>query len=387
MILVSLTLAFLSSGCARLIGDWGAAALNNEGEDTEVVDSTSSPFVTRWNIASDGETLTLPLRSGFNYDFTVEWGDGSAESVVTSFDDSDKAHTYTSAGEYTVRITGVVEAVTMFDTPDDPDRSGLVAAALQLIEVVDLGDVGWKSLRGAFAGADNLESLSGGVTDQVTDMSYAFYSSMDNGGSLDFSTWDTRSVTEMSGMFQGLTTVHDGLNVSNFDTRNVTNMSSMFANCGEFELDLSNFDTGQVTNMSSMFEGSHGLAELVISNWNTGAVTNMSRMFLGANGLSELDLSAWDASAVTDISFMFAAQGFVKIDLSGWNTQNVTDMSYLFAQAQQLRFIYANSWDLSNVVSSDLAIYDNHSTLVIYCDQGGSPGTGSFFGQPCATVP
>ncbi len=33
-----------------------------------------APFVSVWRTTAPSETITLPLRSGFNYNFTVDWG-------------------------------------------------------------------------------------------------------------------------------------------------------------------------------------------------------------------------------------------------------------------------------------------------------------------------
>jgi len=69
-------------------------------------------MVTTWNLTVDdaaGKTITLPLKSGAAYDFTVDWGDGTS-GVVTSFDDADRIHEYASTGTKTVSMTGTLEA-------------------------------------------------------------------------------------------------------------------------------------------------------------------------------------------------------------------------------------------------------------------------------------
>ena len=66
-------------------------------------------FVTTWLIADGDKSITLPLRSGFTYDMTVDWGDESS-SEVTAYDDADRIHNYTTAGTKTVTITGTCQA-------------------------------------------------------------------------------------------------------------------------------------------------------------------------------------------------------------------------------------------------------------------------------------
>ena len=63
-------------------------------------------FVTVWNFPANYE-FTLPLQGNINA--TVDWGDGSSLSTVTSASDPDKTHTYVTAGEYTIKVKGTCE--------------------------------------------------------------------------------------------------------------------------------------------------------------------------------------------------------------------------------------------------------------------------------------
>lgn len=67
-------------------------------------------FVFRIVISSPGETFTLPLGSSLAYcqDFTVDWGDSSS-STITSSTDTDKTHTYASAGTYDIEMSGTCQ--------------------------------------------------------------------------------------------------------------------------------------------------------------------------------------------------------------------------------------------------------------------------------------
>ena len=59
-----------------------------------------APMITTWRVGDaaygDGDnTITLPLRSGFNYLFTVDWGDGTSD-VITAWDQLETCLLYTS---------------------------------------------------------------------------------------------------------------------------------------------------------------------------------------------------------------------------------------------------------------------------------------------------
>ena len=59
---------------------------------------------------SSPQTFTLPLGTSGAYaqDFVIDWGD-TESSVITSYDDPDKAHEYANAGSYDCIITGTCE--------------------------------------------------------------------------------------------------------------------------------------------------------------------------------------------------------------------------------------------------------------------------------------
>jgi len=68
---------------------------------------TTNSFVTTWELAG-ADTVKLPFRNYSVFDCTVEWGDGSANSTITTWDDADKTHSYASGGTYQVVINGTM---------------------------------------------------------------------------------------------------------------------------------------------------------------------------------------------------------------------------------------------------------------------------------------
>ena len=86
-------------------------------------------FITQWSVA-DGETIVLPIyekqetdeergekETYFNYNFTVDYGDGTV-AEITSFDDEDRYHTYSTAGNYDVKINGSCEGWSFYNVGD-----------------------------------------------------------------------------------------------------------------------------------------------------------------------------------------------------------------------------------------------------------------------------
>ena len=356
-------------------------------------------FISTWRTTAANESVSLPLRAGYTYNFTVDWGDGSAIGTVTSDVDADKNHTYAAPGNYTVTLNGSAQAWYF-------NNAG---SKLKIIAVTNFGDMGWINLSNAFFGCSNLVSFAGGKTASVTDMSFMFGNATGL-TSLNLTSFKTAAVTNMSGMFinaHALTT----LDLSSFETAMVTNMSSMFEFAsgltgldftlfntamvtdmsGMFSgataltnLDLSYFNTAAVTNMSIMFNGDSGLNSLNLTTFNTAAVTNMFAMFSGTSGLTGLDFSSFNTAAVTDMSQMFyGASGLTTLDLSSFTTAAVTNMSQMFSNTSALTTLNTTGWNLAPANASTNVFTGANAVLIVTCNQGGSPASGIFFGKNC----
>ncbi len=108
-------------------------------------------FESVWHVGSsrhgDGNrSVTLPLRENdgngknFEYDFTVDWGDDSQPQAITAYS-ADITHNYEHAGKYTIKITGPKFPAWYFNSSGDKNK---------IIEVKNLGIVGWKNLASSF---------------------------------------------------------------------------------------------------------------------------------------------------------------------------------------------------------------------------------------------
>ncbi len=222
--LLLLSLVFISCQ-SEITGKFPSSDSDNDNTTPGPITPVDNPdFISVWKTNGPNETITLPLPSGFNYNFTVDWGDGSAISTITAFDDADITHSYDLAGDYTVTISGNAEAW-RFQGSADGDK---------IIEVQNFGDLGWKNLSGAFANCRQRLNFAGGKTEDVTDMSNMF-NSANKMTSLDLSSFNTANVTNMNSMFQ-LTSVLSTLNLSNFNTVNVTDMAELFSGAGPLSI-------------------------------------------------------------------------------------------------------------------------------------------------------
>lgn len=319
-------------------------------------------FIMRIGTTQANEAFALSCRNVGTFDAEIDWGDGNF-STVTAYNDANLSHTYSVAGDYIVRITGIFPSIS-FNRSVSGDK---------VKEVLQLGDVGWQDFYDAFEGCDNLTSFKTGITDTsaVTTAAFMFdlcgsLETIDLTGfdasniasfdymfrnctsltSLDLSGFNTSSLISTRYMFNGCSSL-TSLDVSNFDTSNVTNMQGMFQGCASLTpLDVSSFDTSRVTRMDGMFSGCSSLTSLDLSNFNTSNVTNMGSMFASTTNLASINLSSFDTSKVTAMGAMFAQysgdytnHALLSVDLSSFDTSSVTSFGQMFYRCANIQTI------------------------------------------------
>ena len=245
-------------------------------------------FVTTWKTEADGEEISFYISDNYAYNFQVNWGDGTVDTIDTTDNypvDGEVKHTYDTAGDHTVAMYGELPWFVV-----GPENQN----ALKLSSMDQWGNNVWQDLSYAFASCSNMVY-------KATDVP------------------DLSNVTNLSYMFTGAV-LFDG-DISNWDTAEITNMSYMFAWANMFNRNLSAWDTSKVTDMEGMFY----LAESFngdISGWETKNVINMGGLLLGATSFDQ-DLGSWDISNVTYMESMLTNSGMstqnYQSTLLGWS--------------------------------------------------------------------
>ena len=317
--------------------------------DAGIAEASLTPYGTDFvmTVTTTGadETFTIPCQNVGTFDASIDWGDGSF-SGITAYNDAGLTHTFATAGDHTIRISGTFPNI-YFNDGGDKDK---------VKSVDNLGDVGWTRLERAFYGCSNMTSFAGGNTDtsSVTNMGYMFRD-CSSITSLDVSAFDTSSVTNMGSMFQNCSSL-TSLDVSGFDTSSVTNMGVMFYSCSSLtSLDVSGFDTSSATTMNSMFQNCSSITALDVSGFNTSSVTTMAFMFYRCSSLTSLDVSGFDTSSVTNMSFMFySCSSITSLDVSAFDTSSVTSMAFMFFNCSSLAdIIGVENFDIEGLDSTD----------------------------------
>ena len=245
-------------------------------------------FIINTNLGT-GSSFDLPLRSGYNYNFVVDWGDG-AINTITSYDDADKLHTYSAHGIYRIKITGLCEAW-YFNNTGDKNK---------LIRIDDFGDVGFINMDYAFRGCTNLTSL--GVI---------------------YPKW-CKDVVSMNLMFRDCVNI-ERLDISSWDVSNVTSMIGMFYNCIKLNyIDIKYWDVINLTSTVIMFDGCSSLEKIDLDIWNSINLLSTQQMFSNCVLLNEININNMNVSNVTNMSYMFSnCNSLISIDLNNWNVRRL----------------------------------------------------------------
>ncbi|NYJ27275.1 BspA family leucine-rich repeat surface protein [Allomuricauda sp. ARW1Y1] len=247
-------------------------------------------FILKFEVTA-GQALTIGTNSEFEYDYTIDWGDGSDEETLTL---QNPTHEYLNEDIYLVAIKGNFPALKMYQDAQD----GLQASRDALVDVVQWGAQKWQSMQNAFKNCQNIVEFS--ATDQP----------------------DWSETTNMSSMFLGAVNFNGA--IGNWVTSNVTDMSSMFLGATSFNQDIGNWATNSVTSMVYMF-GQTEVFNQDLSKWVTSKVTDMGSMFEEAKAFNQ-DISGWDVSNVTDMSYMFDKAAAFDQNLGAWEIASVTQM-------------------------------------------------------------
>jgi surface protein len=281
----------------------------------------TNSFVSVWKTTTNNESITIPLKTGEAYNFNIDWGDGNNQAGITS--DAPLSHTYTTAGEYEIKIDGTFPAIE-FNNTGDKDK---------IESIAELGSVGWTTFENAFYGCLNLAEVAGG---------------------------DTSNVTSMNAMFRQAQSVEP--ETSNWNTALVLNMNNMFKDAMNADPDTSNWDVSSVTSMNYTFRGAV-LANPDVSNWNVSSVLSFNGLFFGAT-IADPDMSAWNMGSATIFTGMLTSSGIsvpnytnflIAADSTGGATSqalgNVGDGTVQFtaaASAPRSNLVGGSTWTITD---------------------------------------
>ena len=287
----------------------------------EIVEGTGTTptysFVSTWT----GQSVILPYEVSGTYSGIIDWGDGTTS--LNSY--SNRSHSYTNSGTYTITITGIIIGFRFNNTGD--------ITKIKTIE--QWGNINLGNSGEYFYGCNNL--VLTGVTD----------------------TLNLSGTTNLRRMFLSCSSITTINNLNSWDVSNVTDMSFIFAGCNNFNQNIGSWDVSNVLTMENMFAiGSltgifNNGGSTSINNWNVSKVQNMGLMFYG-QPLFNQPINNWNVSSVVTMSNMFRFSTNFNQNIGNWNISGVTNFSSFMSNKTPLTFsttnldaIY-NGWSTKN---------------------------------------
>ncbi|MDH5646813.1 MAG: BspA family leucine-rich repeat surface protein, partial [Candidatus Heimdallarchaeota archaeon] len=327
-------------------------AKQGSSDNITITAITTDTFVTKWNTSitligssTSNNQIKLPLLSTGSYNFVVDWGDGTTDTI-THYLQTEVTHTYPAEGVYDVIFNGNLSGWS-FAGPSGVDKS-------KIIEISQWGNMSLGNYGGYFYGAENMALTATDAPDlsETTSLSSAFRSCINLGSSGDMSNWDTSGINSMSLMFQNAQSFNQP--IGNWDVSSVTDMQSMFSNAYSFNQPIGNWDVSNVITMRSMFSTALSFNQ-PIGDWNVSQVQNMENMFQYASSFNQ-PISSWNTSRVTSMGSMFYQANSFNQPIGSWNTSSVTYMGYMFTWADSFNQSIGN-WDVASVTDMRYMFY------------------------------
>ena len=295
-------------------------------EENDVIDLSSvNPFyeftVNTANTGLGSSTSTqygLSTRASGTYDFTVDWGDGST-NTITTYNDANGLHTYSSGGIYTIKIKGTFNGI----NTSNIDTGGWNFGRIDPLKLLDIKSYGPLIIQdsAAFKSCTNLtSSATDNLQFNTTDASETFKDTNFNGV---VNNWNVSNITNFSNFFDGSQFNQD---CNNWNISKATNLANMFEDC-PFNKSLSKWDLSSVTNTGAMF-GVNTVFNQDVSMWDVSSLTSAVTMFAGATAFNQ-SLASWDVTKLTGNQFTFFGNGSglstanYDSTLIGWASQNV----------------------------------------------------------------
>lgn len=276
----------------------------------------SNPLVMLWNVPAS--SVTIPHLNGYNYDYYIDWGDGSVVEHITTYDEV--SHTYSNSGLIEIRIAGICETIYMNNTATEKTY---------VSSITHWGNTSLKIVN--FFGCSNLATLPSGVTEEgkLTEVE-TFYQSFRNCSSL---------TTISNGLFSGNTTVTTFASCFNGCTSLITIPSNLFSGCISVITFSDTFRNVPITSISSgLFDDSIDVTNFQSTFYNTNITSIPSGLFDNNTDVNSFQSTFYSTNITSIPSGLFD------------NNTLVTTFSYTFQLCSSLTAIPTNLFDANTLV-------------------------------------
>jgi len=257
------------------------------------------PFISVWRTTETNESISLPYSSDGTYSGIINWGDGTTSPNYYG----NRTHTYATAGDYTITITGTIIGFSFDIDGDESDRTKIIT--INQWGSIQLGDGSSGGGNSIFSGCSNLNLAS------VTDIP------------------NLTNLDGLGGFFQECTSLTSVNRINEWGVSTADGTPYMFSNT-LFNQDISSWNVSNVQFMQGMFNGAT-LFNQPLNSWDVSNVIDTINMFNGAAAFNQ-PLNSWNVSNVVNMSYMFTNTAFNQ-NISSWDVSSVVDMLHMFQNA------------------------------------------------------
>jgi surface protein len=278
--------------------------------------SKYKPFISTWNTSntstgsSTATQVKLPLTSGGSYNFVVEWGDGT-QNTITAWDQAQVTKTYSVAGTYQITIKGKCIGW-VFNNTGDRNK---------ILSIQQWGSFNSGNNGAVFFGCSNLN------IDSVIDVL-----DVKNGNSI------------LSNWFNACSNLTAINRVNEWDVSSVSTIAAMFTST-KFNGDIGSWNVSNIVSFADTFNGSwfNNGGSASINNWtlkSTGTI-DFTRMF-ALNTRFNQPIGNWNTSRVNNCNQMFQGASLFNQNIGSWIVSNVTNFSNFMTGKTPATFSTAN---------------------------------------------
>lgn len=187
----------------------------------------------------DGNTFKLPLVSTSNYNFDIQWGDGTKETITST----SASHTYPEKKSYEIIISNKCPDLNFYDGYTETERTTNKYQEA-LIEVFLLDNINTTNCNNMFRGCSNLATISD-IPSKANTAEYMFYGCTNLTKTPNFCS----TLKDTNHMFENCTYLVSSSTVPN----GVETATYMFSNC--VNLKIAPYLGNSIEDCSYMFNG------------------------------------------------------------------------------------------------------------------------------------
>nr|MBL0722106.1 BspA family leucine-rich repeat surface protein [Sulfurovaceae bacterium] len=294
-----------------------AEAINDAGNSNSMdvnitIDKDINSFVTFWDTTISASTNSFQLKIGinpyskYNYNYSVNWGDGEITYNITE----DITHTYANEGQYRVKIAGVFPHL-FSGQPYSQENDSDNYDGLKLLRIEQWGTQKWQNMSSTFCDCRNMELNATDIPNlsEVINMNYMFYNARKMNSYI--GDWNISNIISISGLFEKAKNFNQPLKY--WDVSKVQDMNNTFYGATKFNQSLYNWNVEKVIGMNNTFNGAISFNQR-LEAWVIKKVTNMEGM------LDDTNLSVYNYNTT----------------LNGWS--NKEPMKYVTLGANNLKY-------------------------------------------------